>query len=108
MTPTIYITTPIEVKPEKEGRYIATNGLGWFEVNYNDHYEFHEEFTDCSGLTHWLRPLPPDFIEKIAGEAWGACLKHSKYLMFDQYVFPENPIPDKQTTINQLKERYKL
>lgn len=54
---TIYIETPISDPPKEEGRYIVTNGWGWFEVGYYKEYGFAEEFTDCSGLTHWLRPV---------------------------------------------------
>lgn len=51
-----FVKTDININPLKEGRYIVTNGRGWFEVNWDEHYGFHEEFTDCSGLTHYLRP----------------------------------------------------
>lgn len=48
--------------PSKEGRYIVSNGLGWFEVSYSKDFSFHEEFTDCSGVESWLEPveLPSD------------------------------------------------
>jgi hypothetical protein len=58
ITNKIYIEVPAaERLPEKEGRYIVSNGLGWFEVNYSKQFSFHEEFTDCSGVTHWLEPV---------------------------------------------------
>ena len=55
----IYIETPIDqTEGLPDGRYIVCNDIGKFEVNYDSHFDFHEEFTDCSGLTHYLRPLP--------------------------------------------------
>lgn len=43
--------------PDKEGRYLVSNGLGWFEVSYSKLYGFHEEFTDCSGIDTWLEEV---------------------------------------------------
>lgn len=58
--PRLYALTPIDqTEGLEDGRYIVTNGIGKFEVNYDSHYGFHEEFTDCSGLEFYLRPLPP-------------------------------------------------
>jgi hypothetical protein len=67
MKPTkIYIEVPVaERLPDKEGRYIVSNGLGWFEVNYSKQFSFHEEFTDCSGVTHWIEPVEVPTDEEI-------------------------------------------
>lgn len=55
----IYIETPIDqTEGLEDGRYTVTNGVAFFDVQYDKHYGFHEEFTDCSVLTHYLRPLP--------------------------------------------------
>lgn len=65
-TTKIYIEVSVwERWPEKEGRYIVSNGLGWFEVNYSKQFSFHEEFTDCSGVTHWLEPVEVPTDEEI-------------------------------------------
>jgi hypothetical protein len=65
-TTKIYIEAPVSERlPEKEGRYIVSNGLGWFEVNYSKQFSFHEEFTDCSGVTHWLEPVEVPNHEEI-------------------------------------------
>lgn len=68
-TTKIYIEVPVAEKlPEKEGRYIVSNGLGWFEVNYCKQFSFHEEFTDCSGVTHWLEAVEVPTDEEILNE----------------------------------------
>ena len=49
--------------PEKEGIYVVKNDQSYFEAIFDHNYSFHGEFTDCSGVTHWLEeielPLDP-------------------------------------------------
>lgn len=52
-----YKLTPISEPPTKEGCYVVTNGDSFFEVSWNERYSFHDEDTDCSGLTHYLAPV---------------------------------------------------
>lgn len=59
-TPPLYALTKItDTDGLPEGRYIVKNDYGMFEVSFDNKYQFNEEFTDCSDLTHYLRPLPP-------------------------------------------------
>lgn len=51
----VYVPVSSSIEPEKEGRYIVSNGLVWFEVNWDKEFGFHEEFTDCPGITTWLK-----------------------------------------------------
>lgn len=58
MQHTLYTLTPIDqTEGLEDGNYVVTNGLAFFEVSYCKQFSFHEEFTDCSGLTHYLRPI---------------------------------------------------
>lgn len=44
--------------PDFEGMYMVINAdLAMFQATYDKEYSFHEEFTDCSGVTHWLEPI---------------------------------------------------
>ncbi|MBG0512911.1 hypothetical protein [Elizabethkingia meningoseptica] len=44
--------------PDSEGVYTVVNvDKAMFQVSYNKQFGFHEEFTDCSGVTHWLEPF---------------------------------------------------
>lgn len=58
-----YETIDIEVEePTDEGCYIVLwcedeTVLSAAHVVYDKHYSFHEENTDCSGITHWLKPI---------------------------------------------------
>lgn len=61
---------PVSEKPEKEGRYIVFNGDGYFETTWNEQYGFHEEFTDCSNVTHYLRPYTPPAAPVREGMRW--------------------------------------
>lgn len=55
----LFILTPIDqTEGLEECRYIVKNDYGMFEVSFDNKYQFNEEFTDCSDLTHYLRPLP--------------------------------------------------
>lgn len=71
MTDTIFLPTPItETDSLPEGNYIVTNGLGWFQVQYDNQFGFYQEFTDCSGLTSYLRPVSrKDYNAEIARKA---------------------------------------
>lgn len=43
--------------PETEGRYVVFNHGQWHESDYCKQYSFHEEMTDCSGVTHWMEEV---------------------------------------------------
>ena len=43
--------------PKEEGIYVVKNSQGWFEAIFDNNYLFHGEFTDCSGVTHWLEEV---------------------------------------------------
>jgi hypothetical protein len=43
--------------PEKEGIYVVKNDQSYFEAIFDHNYSFHGEFTDCSGVTHWLEEI---------------------------------------------------
>lgn len=96
---TLFQLVPISEKPSKEDRYVVTNGLGLFEVQWDEQYGFHAEFTDCSELTHYLRPLDPSILEKLLGDTWDAGGEHEYRKHFG--TIP-NQAPDKQTTIDKL------
>jgi hypothetical protein len=73
LTPPILIPVDVKTPPTEEGRYLVSNGLGKFEVNYNEEYGFHDEFTDCSLITHWYKPIElpkPNTIRNKAGKLY--------------------------------------
>lgn len=109
----VFALTPVANEPIKTGLYIVTNGVGFFEVQYDSQYKFHEEFTDCSGVTHYLNPTPePSYLltplellelrKKWASEDWDAAFKKSGENMIDHVIEISNPAPDKETYINSL------
>ena len=53
----VYVPVSVEENPTDESTYIVKNEHGWMEVMWCEEYGFHEEFTDCSGVTHWLRKI---------------------------------------------------
>jgi len=67
MTDTIvYIPTPIEEKPEKNGWYICGTPGNFLESYYFslDHKKF-QQAVYSSGLTHWLKPLQLSCLPEI-------------------------------------------
>lgn len=59
--------------PEMEGRYPVLNHGQWHEANYCKEYSFHEEMTNCAGVTHWMEEveLPSDEeIKKESDKGW--------------------------------------
>jgi hypothetical protein len=59
----IYIETPIDqTEGLEDGRYTVTNGVAFFDVQYDKHYGFYEEFTDCSTLVSYLRSAPDNSV----------------------------------------------
>lgn len=97
----IYVETPISEKPEKEGRYIVNNGLGFFEVSWNEHYGFHEEFTDCSGLTYWLKPVEGADVEQELYRLWVSARNYEHENHFGR-------VPNKYPDFNEYIKKLKL
>lgn len=61
-----YIKVSVSEKlPEKEGTYICifSNNIAR-SIQYYEEYSFADEFTDCSGITHWLKEVP-DYEEEM-------------------------------------------
>lgn len=57
--------------PETEGIYHCIFSDGHvFTIPYLKEYSFHEEFTDCSVITHWLEEIPDNShqIEKLEAD----------------------------------------
>ncbi|MCE4064319.1 hypothetical protein LXM63_04380 [Chryseobacterium gleum] len=55
-----YIKVSVSEKlPEKEGTYICifSNNIAR-SIQYYKEYSFADEFTDCSGIIHWLKEVP--------------------------------------------------
>lgn len=103
----LYEETPISQPPKEDGRYIVTNGNGWFEVSYDEHYSFHEEFTDCSGITHYLRPvegnvLTDEEVEAVASKAWDAGYDFCNTDGWKQIEGVD--APDKDTYLKSIKK----
>lgn len=61
---TILLERPISESPKKEGVYVVKTMYGRFDAIWDNHFGFHQEFTDCSGITHWYEEitLPDDTI----------------------------------------------
>ena len=60
MKNTKYIKVSVKDRqPEKEGTYICifSNNIAR-SIQYYKEYSFADEFTDCSGITHWLQEVP--------------------------------------------------
>ena len=56
--------------PDFEGTHTVINAdLAMFQATYDKEFSFHEEFTDCSGVTHWLEPVEIPTNEEIKNEA---------------------------------------
>ena len=57
---TLYRKTAVSERlPETEGIYHCIfSGGHIFTIPYLKEYSFHEEFTDCSEITHWLEEIP--------------------------------------------------
>lgn len=66
----IYIETPVSVKPDKEKYYgVIFFGETDHEIigsaEYSNEFGFHAEMQDCSGITHWLRPVEAQEVPTI-------------------------------------------
>ena len=102
--PLLYLLTPVEIQPENEGRYVVKTDDGFFEVNYNERYGFHEEFTDCSGVTHWLRLVSEEMLWEVMEKVWEASADHNIDHERTQGVFHKSKYPDRETSItNAIK-----
>ena len=56
---TIYKKVAISEDPKHNGNYHCIFPEGHiFTIPFLKEYGFHEEFTDCSGITHYLEEIP--------------------------------------------------
>ena len=68
---TVYRKVAVSEEPKHNGNYHCIFPEGHiFTIPFLKEYGFHEEFTDCSGITHYLEEIPDNtvVIEKMEAE----------------------------------------
>ena len=67
---TIYRKVAISEEPKHNGNYHCIFPEGQiFTIPFLKEYGFHEEFTDCSGITHYLEEIPDHTAQLQADKA---------------------------------------
>ena len=67
---TIYRKVAVSEEPKHNGNYHCIFPEGHiFTIPFLKEYGFHEEFTDCSGITHYLEEIPDPTIQLQADKA---------------------------------------
>ena len=67
---TIYRKVAVSEEPKHSGNYHCIFPEGHiFTIPFLKEYGFHEEFTDCSGITHYLEEIPDPTIQLQADKA---------------------------------------
>ena len=67
---TLYRKVAISEEPKHNGNYHCIFPEGQiFTIPFLKEYGFHEEFTDCSGITHYLEEIPDPTIQLQADKA---------------------------------------
>ena len=67
---TIYRKLAISEEPKHNGNYHCIFPEGQiFTIPFLKEYGFHEEFTDCSGITHYLEEIPDPTAQLKADKA---------------------------------------
>lgn len=79
----VYRKVNVSESPKKGGNYHCiffggTDYESMCTVQYDKKFGFHEEFTDCTGITHWLKavelPSEIEITEWVKGHAYyGHC-----------------------------------
>ncbi len=106
MTDTIYLPTPIEEKPEKDGKYLCCHE-GKYE--YCSFVKAFGEFGDISTggrfftvhptyYSHWLKPVSKkEFVREIATKSWNTAVE-----WVDMVDNGGHFAPDLETYLNNL------
>lgn len=67
---TLYRKVAISEEPKHNGNYHCIFPEGQiFTIPFLKEYGFHEEFTDCSGITHYLEEIPDPTAQLKADKA---------------------------------------
>ena len=67
---TIYRKVAISEEPKHNGNYHCIFPEGQiFTIPFLKEYGFHDEFTDCSGITHYLEEIPDPTAQLQADKA---------------------------------------
>ena len=66
----LYRKVAVSEEPKHNGNYHCIFPEGQiFTIPFLKEYGFHEEFTDCSGITHYLEEIPDPTIQLQADKA---------------------------------------
>ena len=88
---TIYRKVAVSEEPKHSGNYHCIFPEGHiFTIPFLKEYGFHEEFTDCSGITHYLEEIPDPTAQLQADKA--ELLEALEKLRNHYGLFPENRI----------------
>ena len=88
---TIYRKVAVSEEPKHNGNYHCIFPEGHiFTIPFLKEYGFHEEFTDCSGITHYLEEITDPTAQLQADKA--ELLEALEKLRNHYGLFPENRI----------------
>ena len=88
---TIYRKVVVIEEPKHNGNYHCIFPEGHiFTIPFLKEYGFHDEFTDCSGITHYLEEIPDPTAQLKADKA--ELLEALEKLRNHYGLFPENRI----------------
>ena len=98
---TIYRKVAVSEEPKHNGNYHCIFPEGQiFTIPFLKEYGFHDEFTDCSGITHYLEEIPDTIAQLQADKA--ELLEALEKLRNHYGLFPEN-----RTEIESLIQKMK-
>ena len=99
---TIYRKVAISEEPKHNGNYHCIFPEGQiFTIPFLKEYGFHDEFTDCSGITHYLEEIPDPTAQLKADKA--ELLEALEKLRNHYGLFPENRI-EIESLIQKMKK----
>ena len=88
---TLYRKVAVSEEPKHNGNYHCIFPEGQiFTIPFLKEYGFHDEFTDCSGITHYLEEIPDPTTKLQADKA--ELLEALEKLRNHYGLFPENRI----------------
>ena len=98
---TLYRKVAVSEEPKHNGNYHCIFPEGHiFTIPFLKEYGFHDEFTDCSGITHYLEEIPDPTAQLQADKA--ELLEALEKLRNHYGLFPEN-----RTEIESLIQKHK-
>ena len=99
---TLYRKVAISEEPKHNGNYHCIFPEGQiFTIPFLKEYGFHDEFTDCSGITHYLEEIPDPTAQLKADKA--ELLEALEKLRNHYGLFPENRI-EIESLIQKMKK----